>query len=43
MAILGKAEAENKTITIKSRAGEQITLTLDETIAKLTQEVLSKV
>jgi len=43
MAILGKAELENKTVTIKSRAGEQITLTLDETIAKLTQEVLSKV
>jgi threonyl-tRNA synthetase len=43
MAILGKQEVENKTITLKNRAGEQVTLNLDETIAKLTQEVLSKV
>ena len=43
MAIIGKTELENKTITLKNRAGEQITLTIDEAIAKLTQEVLSKV
>lgn len=43
LAILGKTEVENKTITLKNRGGEQITLTLDEAIAKLTQEVLSKV
>ncbi|GAB4027127.1 MAG: threonine--tRNA ligase [Candidatus Microgenomates bacterium] len=43
MAILGKKEVENKTLTLKSRDGEQITLNLDEAIAKLTQEVLSKV
>lgn len=43
MAIIGKTELENKTITLKNKAGEQITLTIDETIAKLTQEVLSKV
>lgn len=43
IAILGKTEVENKTLTLKSRDGEQITLNLDETIAKLTQEVLSKV
>lgn len=43
MAILGKQEVENKTLTLKNRAGEQFTLNLDETIAKLTQEVLSKV
>lgn len=43
MAILGKQELENKTITLKNRAGEQITLTLDECIAKLRQEVVSKI
>ena len=43
MAILGKQEVQNKTITIKNRAGEQITLTLDEVIAKLKQEIISKV
>lgn len=43
MAIIGKTEVENKTLTLKSRDGEQITLNLDEAIAKLTQEVLSKV
>ncbi|MBP9670570.1 threonine--tRNA ligase, partial [Candidatus Woesebacteria bacterium] len=43
MAILGKQEVENKTITLKNRAGEQITLTLDECIAKLKQEVVSKI
>jgi len=42
MAILGKQEVENQTITLKNRAGEQITLNLDETIAKLRQEVISK-
>lgn len=42
MAILGKQEVENKTITLKNRESEQVTLTLDETIAKLKQEVASK-
>jgi threonyl-tRNA synthetase len=42
MAIIGKQEVENKTVTLKNRAGEQITLTLDEVIAKLKQEVASK-
>lgn len=42
MAILGKQEVENKTITLKNRESEQITLTLDETIAKLKQETISK-
>jgi threonyl-tRNA synthetase len=42
MAILGKQEVENNTITLKNRASEQITLNLDETIAKLKQEVVSK-
>lgn len=42
MAIIGKQEVENKTITLKNRAGEQVTLNLDETIAKLKQEVASK-
>jgi len=43
MAILGKQEVENKTLTLKNRAGEQITLTLDEVIAKFKQEILSRV
>lgn len=42
LAILGKQEVENQTITLKNRVGEQITLNLDETIAKLRQEVISK-
>lgn len=42
MTILGKQEVENKTVTLKNRAGEQITLTLDECIAKLKQEIVSK-
>lgn len=43
LAILGKQEVENKTITLKNRVGEQTTLTLDECIAKLKQEIISKV
>lgn len=43
LAILGKQEVENQTITLKNREGEQVTLTLDETITKLTQEVNNKV
>lgn len=43
MAILGKKEVETKTMTLKNREGEQITLTLDEAIAKLKQEVIGKV
>jgi threonyl-tRNA synthetase len=42
MAILGKQEVENTTVTLKNREGEQITLTQDEVIAKLKQEVVSK-
>lgn len=42
MAIIGKQEVENKTVTVKNRTGEQVTLTLDELIAKLKQEVASK-
>lgn len=42
LAIMGKQEVENKTITLKNRAAEQITLNLDETIAKLKQEIISK-
>lgn len=41
--IIGKQEVENHTLTLKNREGDQQTLTLDEAIAKLTQEVLSKV
>jgi threonyl-tRNA synthetase len=43
MGIVGKQEVENKTLTLKNRAGEQLTLTLEEAIAKLRQEVASKV
>lgn len=43
MAIIGKKEVETKTLTLKNRAGEQTTLTLEEVIAKLRQEVMSKV
>lgn len=43
LAILGKQEAENQTLTLKNRAGEQITLSLEETLAKLKQEVASKI
>lgn len=43
MAILGKSEVENNTLTLKNRAGEQLTLNLDESIAKLKQEIISKV
>ncbi len=43
IAIIGKAELENKTITLKNRAGEQIILTIDEAVAKLKQEIFSKI
>ena len=53
LAIIGKREVETNTITLKRRAGlpagalakegEQLTLSLDEIITKLQQEVSSKV
>ncbi|MFH1244514.1 MAG: threonine--tRNA ligase, partial [bacterium] len=43
LAIIGKKEVETNTITLKNRSGEQITLTLEECITKLKQEVSSKV
>ncbi len=43
LVIIGKQEVENKTLTLKNREGEQLTLTQDELVAKLKQEVLSKV
>ena len=43
MAIIGKKEVETNTLTLKNRAGEQVTLTLDESVAKLKQEVIGKV
>ena len=42
LVIIGKQEVENKTITLKNRVGEQLTLSLNECIAKLKQEVVSK-
>lgn len=43
IAIIGKKEVENKTLALKNRLDEQVVLTLDEAIAKLTQEIKSKV
>ncbi len=43
MAILGKKEVETNTVTIKNRDGVQLTLTIEEAIAKLRQEVASKI
>ncbi|HBD01943.1 MAG: Ser-tRNA(Thr) hydrolase/threonyl-tRNA synthetase, threonyl-tRNA synthetase [Microgenomates group bacterium GW2011_GWC1_46_16] len=42
LAIIGKKEVETNTLTLKNRAGDQLTLSLDEVIAKLTQETESK-
>ncbi len=42
LVIIGKQERENKTLTLKNREGEQFTLSLDETIAKMKQEIKSK-
>jgi len=42
LAIIGKQEVENKTLTLKNRVGEQETLLLDQVIDKLTKEVESK-
>ena len=41
--IVGAKEVETNTITLKNREGDQTTLNLDETIAKLRQEIDSKV
>ena len=41
--IIGGKEAENGTVTLKNRAGEQVVLTVDEAIAKLKQEIASKI
>ncbi|KKU46727.1 MAG: Threonine-tRNA ligase [Microgenomates group bacterium GW2011_GWC2_46_7] len=43
LAIIGKKEVETSALTLKNRAGEQITLTLEATLTKLQQEVSSKV
>lgn len=40
--VVGKKEAENKTISVKNREGVESTLTVDELIAKLKQELLSR-
>ena len=42
LAIIGKKEVETNTLTLKNRAEDQLTLSLDEVIAKLTQETESK-
>lgn len=43
LGIIGAKEIENKTLTLKNRVGEQLTLTLDEAIAKFKQEIHSRV
>ena len=43
LAIIGKKEVETSALTLKNRAGEQITLSLEATLTKLQQEVSSKV
>lgn len=42
LVLIGKQEMSNNTITLKSRAGEQSTLTIDEVVAKLRQEIKAK-
>lgn len=43
LAIIGKKEVETNALTLKNRAGEQVTLNLEATLTKLQQEVSSKV
>jgi threonyl-tRNA synthetase len=43
IAVVGAEEIKNRTLTLKNREGLQTTLTLDETIAKLRQEIQSKI
>ncbi|MCE7898111.1 MAG: threonine--tRNA ligase [bacterium] len=40
--VIGKNEVKNQTLTLKNRAGDQLTLNLEEVLAKLTQENNSK-
>lgn len=42
-AVVGAKEVENKTLTLKNREGVESTLTIDEAIAKIRQEIISKV
>jgi len=41
-AILGEKETTSGLISLKNREGEQLTLTVDEAIKKLTEEIMSK-
>jgi threonyl-tRNA synthetase len=40
--ILGEREVESGMLSLKNRAGEQVTLTVDEAIARLKSEIASK-
>ncbi len=43
IAILGKKEVETKTVTLKGRDDAQVTLTVEEAVARLKQEVAAKI
>ncbi len=40
--VIGDAEMENKTVTLESRSGEKTSLTADELVAKLKEEIINK-
>jgi threonyl-tRNA synthetase len=40
--VIGDAEMDNKTVTLESRSGEKTSLTIDELVAKLKEEIINK-
>lgn len=42
LAVVGAKEVAQRTLALKNRSGEEVTLTIDEAIAKLRQEISSK-
>ena len=40
--VIGDAEVASGTITLESREGEKLSLSIDETISKLTKEIEEK-
>jgi threonyl-tRNA synthetase len=40
--VIGDAEMDNKTVTLESRSGEKTSLTTDELVAKLKEEIINK-
>ena len=43
MIVLGDKEAESGSLSVRTRTGEQLTMTVDEFLAKLQKEVDGKV